>query len=552
MTPERLGAVYGAPLEVEKSGGYYRRARRADERTRPFGTWPSPITAQVAASQGLRLAAPARGRRRHLLARRPPGRRAAATSSCGAPPTAPLQDMTPAGFNVAHARARVRRRRLHRVTAARSSSRTSATSGCIASGPPGSAWRRCRSRPKGAGTSPTAAVDAARGRLICVREDHTVEGRESRQHARRRRARRQRRRRAACWPTGDDFYSTPRLSPDGAQLAWSAGAIPTCRGTAPSCGSRDVAADGVARHARPRRRRRHRVDLPAGLVARTASCSSSAIATAAGACIVRSRRVFRPGARRRCSPRPSRRRRIRPAAVDPRHVDVGVHERRRAWSSPYTRERPLVPGLIDGLGTPRQFRRSARRIEPADSIAADRRASRASSAAPPTALDAVMRRRLDVGRRRERAARVPRRRSMPTQGSFGARGRRVSRPANGQRRTPSTTRRATATVTRAAGERPPLIVISHGGPTRRADSTLDPERPVLDQPRLRRGRRELRRQHRLRPRLPRSPERAVGHRRRRGLRQRRASTWWREGKADPDAARSSAAAAPAATPRWPR
>jgi ABC-type hemin transport system ATPase subunit len=23
LTPERLGAVYGAPLEVEKSGGYY-------------------------------------------------------------------------------------------------------------------------------------------------------------------------------------------------------------------------------------------------------------------------------------------------------------------------------------------------------------------------------------------------------------------------------------------------------------------------------------------------------------------------------------------------
>src|SRR4029079_15477672 len=64
-----------------------------------------------------------------------------------------------------------------------------------------------------------ATVDAARGRRICVREDHTAEGRE-------------------CVNTlvavamdgssgagrvlveGYDFYSTPRLSPDGSQLAW--------------------------------------------------------------------------------------------------------------------------------------------------------------------------------------------------------------------------------------------------------------------------------------------------------------------------------------------
>ena len=43
---------------------------------------------------------------------------------------------------------------------------------------------------------------------------------------------------------------------------------------------------------------------------------------------------------------------------------------------------------------------------------------------------------------------------------------------------------------------------------------------VLDQPRLRRARRQLRRQHRLRPRLPRAPEGQLGHRRRRRLRQR--------------------------------
>ena len=48
------------------------------------------------------------------------------------------------------------------------------------------------------------------------------------------------------------------------------------------------------------------------------------------------------------------------------------------------------------------------------------------------------------------------------------------------------------------------------------------EGAVLDQPRLRGARRELQRQHRLRPAVSRSPEGAVGHRRRRGRRRRRA------------------------------
>ena len=64
-----------------------------------------------------------------------------------------------------------------------------------------------------------ATIDKARGRLLCVREDHTVAGREavntivSRSLA------------GDGTPgrilvTGNDFYSSPRLSPDGARLAW--------------------------------------------------------------------------------------------------------------------------------------------------------------------------------------------------------------------------------------------------------------------------------------------------------------------------------------------
>ena len=49
------------------------------------------------------------------------------------------------------------------------------------------------------------------------------------------------------------------------------------------------------------------------------------------------------------------------------------------------------------------------------------------------------------------------------------------------------------------------------------DFALDPSGAVLDQPRLRIPRRRLRRQHRLRPRVPRSAQRAVGRRRCRRL-----------------------------------
>ena len=64
-----------------------------------------------------------------------------------------------------------------------------------------------------------SCMDQARGRLICVREDHTAEGVEAvnsivsvslepaNDHG-------------TVLVEGNDFYSTPRLSPDGTQLAW--------------------------------------------------------------------------------------------------------------------------------------------------------------------------------------------------------------------------------------------------------------------------------------------------------------------------------------------
>jgi dipeptidyl aminopeptidase/acylaminoacyl peptidase len=70
-----------------------------------------------------------------------------------------------------------------------------------------------------------------------------------------------------------------------------------------------------------------------------------------------------------------------------------------------------------------------------------------------------------------------------------------------------------AKYTASHGDRPPLIAISHGGPTTAASTTLDFESAVLDQPRVRGGRRELRRQLGVWAAVPAAAERRVGHRR---------------------------------------
>ena len=65
------------------------------------------------------------------------------------------------------------------------------------------------------------------------------------------------------------------------------------------------------------------------------------------------------------------------------------------------------------------------------------------------------------------------------------------------------------------GELPPLVVSVHGGPTSQRRQRLDSGQGVLHQPRLRRGRRELPRLERLRPRVHALARRQVGHLRRR-------------------------------------
>ena len=184
----------------------------------------------------------------------------------------------------------------------------------------------------------------------------------------------------------------------------------------------------------------------------------------------------------RASPRPS----ASSAAYTERGVwrlaSAGHRERpaRRRWTA-VQRDRAACAPRPGGASSP-----AARRPQPPRSCARPRRRAARECCAAPATLQ------IDPGYLSVAGAdRVPDR-------------GRADRPRA------STTRRRTATSPRPAGERPPLLVLSHGGPTGATSATLSPSHPVLDQPRLRRARRELRRQHRLRPRLPRAAERQWG------------------------------------------
>jgi dipeptidyl aminopeptidase/acylaminoacyl peptidase len=186
----------------------------------PYGTWPSPITAQVVASQGLRLGAVCiDGPDICWLEGRPTegGRIVLVRRSAGGT----IADVIPPGFNV--------RTRVHEygggsfVVADGRAFFTNFSDQriyTVDSGAP-------RERPP----SPITAegrwfyadliIDAQRSRLVCVREDHTQPGRapenalvsiplDGHESA------------GEVIASGHDFYSTPRLSPDGTMLAWLA------------------------------------------------------------------------------------------------------------------------------------------------------------------------------------------------------------------------------------------------------------------------------------------------------------------------------------------
>lgn len=184
-----------------------------DPQVAPYGTWKSPITSDLIVSDVVKLAEPVidgheiywtelrpkEGGRIVLVKRSPDGKTA---------------DVTPPGFNV--------RTRVHEY------------GGAAFVVQDGNVWfanfgdQRIYRQPAGGDPVPITpegdrrfadgVLDESRGRIICVREDHTTGGHEAENTL------------VAIdleqggpgevIASGRNFYSNPRLSPDGSRLAW--------------------------------------------------------------------------------------------------------------------------------------------------------------------------------------------------------------------------------------------------------------------------------------------------------------------------------------------
>ena len=307
--------------------------------------------------------------------------------------------------------------------------------------------------------------------------------------------------------SGADFYSDPVLSPDGTHLAWLQWNHPNMPWDGTELWVAEVAPDGSLTAPRESGRRCRRVDLPTGVVARRRCSISCPIAPAGGISIGAAAPTSRPSIRwRRSSACRSGRSACRPMPSSTADAHRGHLHRRTADG-----------GWRCVELEPRASSRSPSTLEPLESIARHRHARVYFIGGSPTAPPAIARMTLaaaeaEVLRASSTDAIDPAWISVPEAIKFPP-------TTAGQRARVSTTPPPNRTSAAPAGERPPLlVVISHGGPTERDRRGPRPADPVLDEPRLRRARRELRRQHRLRPRVSRSAERAVGHRRRRRLR----------------------------------
>jgi dipeptidyl aminopeptidase/acylaminoacyl peptidase len=182
----------------------------------PYGTWPSPVTAHAVAAGALRFGGVAmdgddiywlEGRPdeggRHVLVKRTADGRVADATPQHANVRTRVQEYGGGAYVVSRGviyYSEFADQRLYRLVAGRAPEPLS---------PPGD-WYYA-----------DASVDILRNRLVCVREDHTVKGREAVTTL-------------VTLPlegpatagevvaSGYDFYSTPRFSPDGSRLSWLA------------------------------------------------------------------------------------------------------------------------------------------------------------------------------------------------------------------------------------------------------------------------------------------------------------------------------------------
>jgi dipeptidyl aminopeptidase/acylaminoacyl peptidase len=182
--------------------------------SQPYGTWPSPISAALVAAQGVRLSSvsldagsvywiegrPQEGGRNVLV------RQAADGATC---------DVIPPGFNA--------RSRVHEygggayLIDGHDAYFVNFADQRVYAMPVDGRRAPVPLTPEGAFCHGDFALDRGRRRLLCIREDHSQAGREAVTTL-------------VAIPleggpvtelaSGEDFYSTPRVSPDGASLCW--------------------------------------------------------------------------------------------------------------------------------------------------------------------------------------------------------------------------------------------------------------------------------------------------------------------------------------------
>ena len=284
----------------------------------PYGSWRSPIDARGRGRGGTAAGGAAAGRRRRRLV----GRRAAGRGRARGADAARRAGGEPGrgdagGLQRAHPGARVRRRRLvagrRRPRPLR---RLRRPARCTASGSARSRSRSPPSREHAAGLRYADCRLTPDGRtVVCVREVHGE--RRSRERARRA-ARSTAAASRACSPRGRDFYSFPRVSPDGARLAWTCWDHPNM----PWDGTELWVAPLDGRRPTPRlvAGGARGVDLPARVGRRTARCTSSPTATAGGTSTACDGGAIEPLA--------AERGRVRPPAVGLRRLDLRLPRRR--------------------------------------------------------------------------------------------------------------------------------------------------------------------------------------------------------------------------------
>jgi dipeptidyl aminopeptidase/acylaminoacyl peptidase len=179
----------------------------------PYGSWKSPISAEVVIAETVGLSSIALdGEDVYWLEMRPEegGRYTVVRRS----PNGRTTDVTPTGFNA--------RTQVHEYGGG--SYTVAAGTVYFSNWDDQRIYRQELGRepraitPKGKLRHADGAIDGRRGRMLCVCEDHSARGQEAANSlvALDLEGKRQRRVLAA----GNDFYASPRLSPDGSLLAW--------------------------------------------------------------------------------------------------------------------------------------------------------------------------------------------------------------------------------------------------------------------------------------------------------------------------------------------